>query len=54
MSDLTDETREIAVAHAHSRTDAERETPWHFWVIVVALAGYLLWRLIVGVGWLLG
>ncbi len=26
--------------------------PWHFWVVVVALAGYLLWRLVEGVIWL--
>ncbi len=26
--------------------------PWHFWLVVIALAGYLLWRLIQGVGWL--
>ena len=26
--------------------------PWHFWLIVLALAGYLLWRLVQGVGWL--
>ena len=26
--------------------------PWHFWLIVIALAGYLLWRLIQGIWWL--
>ncbi len=28
--------------------------PWHFWIVVVALAAYLLWRLIDGIAWLLG
>ena len=32
---------------------ARRESaPWHFWLIVIALAGYLLWRLIQGIWWL--
>ncbi|MBT8240599.1 MAG: hypothetical protein KJN63_05170 [Acidimicrobiia bacterium] len=26
--------------------------PWHFWLVVVALAGYLLWRLVQGIWWL--
>ena len=26
--------------------------PWHFWLVVAALAGYLLWRLVQGVWWL--
>ncbi len=28
--------------------------PWHFWVLVAALALYLGWRLIQGVAWLAG
>ena len=28
--------------------------PWHFWLVVAALAGYLLWRLAEGVWWLVG
>lgn len=27
--------------------------PWHFWVLVVAVAVYLGWRVVQGVGWLL-
>ncbi len=26
--------------------------PWHFWILVAALAIYLGWRLAQGVGWL--
>jgi hypothetical protein len=26
--------------------------PWHFWLVVAALAGYLLWRLAEGIWWL--
>lgn len=32
--------------------------PWHFWLVVVAAAGYLVWRAVEGVaqlvGWLFG
>jgi hypothetical protein len=28
--------------------------PWHFWLLVAALVVYLGWRLVQGVGWLLG
>lgn len=27
--------------------------PWHFWVLVVAVAVYLGWRVVQGVQWLL-
>lgn len=27
--------------------------PWHFWVLVAATAGYLLWRVIQGFGMLI-
>jgi hypothetical protein len=27
--------------------------PWHFWVLVVAVAVYLGWRVVQGVEWLL-
>jgi hypothetical protein len=30
----------------------DRGAPWHFWVLVAATAGYLLWRVIQGLGWL--
>jgi len=39
-------------------TDEDRtvgqSAPWHFWVVVAALAGYLLWRVIDGIIWALG
>ncbi len=28
--------------------------PWHFWVMVVALVGYLGWRLIEAIAWVVG
>jgi hypothetical protein len=28
--------------------------PWHFWLLVAALVIYLGWRLIQGIGWLIG
>jgi len=38
-------------------TDEDRtvgqSAPWHFWVVVAALAGYLLWRVIDGIIWAL-
>lgn len=30
------------------------KVPWHFWLVVVALVGYLGWRLIDGIIWLIG
>jgi len=30
-----------------------QSAPWHFWIVVVALAAYLGWRAIVGVMWAL-
>jgi hypothetical protein len=35
-------------------TDADRRTkvPWHFWLLLAALAVYLGWRAIQGVEWL--
>lgn len=35
-------------------TQAPTKVPWHFWVMVVALVGYLGWRLIEGVLWAAG
>lgn len=28
--------------------------PWHFWLVLIAASGYIGFRLIEGVGWLLG
>ena len=30
------------------------KVPWHFWLLVVALAVYLCWRAVQGIGWLAG
>lgn len=37
---------------AESPPDAK--VPWHFWVLVAAAVIYLGWRLLQGIGWLLG
>jgi hypothetical protein len=37
--------------------DAEtglKSVPWHFWLLLIALVVYLGWRLVQGVGWLVG
>ena len=45
---------------ASARTQREppdtgwRSVPWHFWLLVAALAFYLGWRLVQGVLWVLG
>ena len=38
-------------ARAESELDDER-TPWHFKLLVAAVALYLGWRLVQGIGWL--
>jgi hypothetical protein len=34
--------------------EERRKAPWHFWVMVVAVALYLGWRLVQGLIWLVG
>jgi hypothetical protein len=34
--------------------DVDTSIPWHFWVMLAALAIYLGWRVIQGIAWLLG
>lgn len=34
--------------------EGEVTAPWHFWVLVVGVVGYLAWRLIEGIGWATG
>jgi len=34
-------------------TRTEQPIPWHFWIVVIALVGYLGWRLFDGVRWIL-
>ena len=35
------------------KTETKAGIPWHFWVMLVALAIYLGWRLIQGIGWVI-
>ncbi|MGF1599275.1 MAG: hypothetical protein ACFCVK_20575 [Acidimicrobiales bacterium] len=35
-------------------TEGATKVPWHFWFMVVALVGYLGWRLVEGVMWAIG
>lgn len=30
-----------------------QSAPWHFWLVVVALAGYLIWRFVDFIAWLI-
>jgi hypothetical protein len=39
--------------HAHeSQPMVGKSAPWHFWLVVVLLAAYLLWRLVDLVIWI--
>jgi hypothetical protein len=33
---------------------ADERAPWHFWVLVAAVAIYLGWRVVQLIGWLVG
>jgi hypothetical protein len=37
-----------------AEVDAPARAPWHFWVLVAGVLVYLGWRLIQGIGWLIG
>ncbi|MCB1028088.1 MAG: hypothetical protein KDB24_10030 [Microthrixaceae bacterium] len=43
-----------ATDSATTDEDSGRVAPWHFWVMVVALAIYLGWRLVQGIMWAIG
>jgi hypothetical protein len=45
-----------AVADPEALTDAEprKRAPWHFWLLLAALAVYLGWRFVQFVGFLIG
>jgi hypothetical protein len=47
----------VTVTHEHESEETTKmvghSAPWHFWIVVVALAAYLIWRVISGVIWLL-
>jgi hypothetical protein len=44
-------TPEGAPDVAQVADDERTKVPWHFWVMVAAVGGYLGWRLIQGVVW---
>ena len=44
---LEPDDRAVATA-----TKTPQRAPWHFKLMVVAVCGYLGWRLIQGIGWL--
>jgi hypothetical protein len=33
---------------------AKKRAPWHFWLLLIALAIYLGWRFVQLIGWLIG
>lgn len=40
--------------HTHGEpSSGGTPAPWHFWLLVIALAAYLIWRLIQGVLWVM-
>ncbi|MEM9565079.1 MAG: hypothetical protein AAGA93_20820 [Actinomycetota bacterium] len=43
---------EVDAADLQVPAPEEAEVPWHFWVVLVALVGYLGWRAVAGVIWL--
>ena len=42
----------VLTAEDDTERTVGQSAPWHFWIVVVALAGYLLWRLVEGAIWL--
>ena len=45
--------RIVAPGGAAAAAEQER-VPWHFWVLLTAVVVYLGWRLVQGIGWLVG
>jgi hypothetical protein len=43
---------EVEATEVGEERTVGQSAPWHFWIVVVALAAYLLWRLIDGILWL--
>ena len=41
-----------AAATKTSTTASRTKVPWHFWLLIAAVAIYLGWRALQGVGWL--
>jgi len=46
--------RPVDTADLKTATKPLERPPWHFWVMVVALVAYLLWRVIQAFGWAAG
>jgi hypothetical protein len=46
--------RRLVQSVAGDDEDARVRAPWHFWLLVAALVLYLGWRLVQGIGWLVG
>jgi hypothetical protein len=44
----------VQQSQAEPREEERQKVPWHFWLLVIALSIYLGWRLIQGIGWLIG
>lgn len=44
---------QLVQSGAPPREEEKVRAPWHFWLLVAALAVYLGWRLVQGVAWLL-
>ena len=44
----------LAQSQAEGREDEPTKAPWHFWVLLAAVVIYLGWRLVQGIGLLLG
>ncbi len=45
---------EVDTADLKTATRPVERPPWHFWLMVVALVAYLGWRLLEGIGWVIG
>lgn len=53
-ADGTCPTCDHEVDAADLKNQPTAKVPWHFWVMVVALVGYLGWRLVQGAAWATG
>jgi hypothetical protein len=49
-----DDAGGLVQSGAEGRESERVRAPWHFWVLVAAVALYLGWRVIQGIGWLVG
>ncbi len=37
---------------ADAKVEPQAKPPWHFWLVVVALVGYLGWRVVEAASWI--